>query len=341
MPLSHRPKTVFAFACAVLLLASAPAWAGEAENGGAFLLQWDNDKVVDTDRHYTNGVRMAYSFDTPRGQWKTTASRLAELAWFSDAGALRTGWSFGQDMYTPENVDTYTPDPLDRPYAGWAYGGFTVQKDTAQIQDTLELNVGVIGPAAYAGQAQNAFHRLINVSVSRGWRSQIHNEVGLLATRIRKLRSQPMAIFGTDFLQADIIGHGTAQLGNVRSALGAGATVRLGGNLKEDFGPVYGTFALPQKRPDALSYSFFAGAEARAVARDVFLDGNTFKNSPDVKKNPYVVEARLGFTIHHPLPRQWGVNGLRTTVSMVHRTREFKTQDKADHYGSLQLTANF
>ena len=77
------------------------------------------------------------------------------------------------------------------------------------------------------------------------------------------------------------------------------------------------------------------------MARDVFLDGNTFKNSPSVKKNPYVMEARMGFTAHYPLPRQWWVNGLRVTVSMVHRTREFKTQDKADRYGSFQLTTNF
>lgn len=325
------------------LFGPAQAWAGggvcpettqKNKDDGAFLFQLDNDKVVDTDRHYTNGVRIAYSANEPTGQWKTTGETLAGYTLFTNRCALRVGWTLGQDMYTPEDVDTYTPDPLDRPYAGWTYAGFSVQNETPSAQDTLELNVGMIGPAARAGQMQNAIHRLINVSVSHGWRSQIHNEAGILATRTYKQRSEPYDPFGLEWLSGDIIGHGTAQLGNVRTGAAVGATVRLGGNLGEDFGPVYGTFALPHKRPKKLTYSVFAGAEARAVAWDVFLDGNTFKDSPDVKKNPYILEGRTGFAVHWP-------QGIRLSVNMVQRTREFKTQDKADRYGSFQLTFNY
>lgn len=346
MPASRPTSPIRLYPLLVVLCAvAAPssAFAGDAQrrDTGAFLFQWDNDKVVDTDRHYTNGMRIAYSFDTPTGQWKTTGAKLADWAWFSDASALRAGWSLGQDMYTPEDVDTYTPDPLDRPYAGWTYLGFSVQNETADAQDTLEIDVGAIGPAARAGQLQNAFHRLINVSVSRGWRSQIGNEPGLLATRTYKLRADAKPVFGLNALQADVIGHGAAQLGNVRTAAALGATMRVGGNLKEDFGPVYGTFALPSARPSKLTYSLFAGAEARAVARDIFLDGNTFKNSAHVKKNPYVLEGRIGIAAHTPLPPGWWASGVRLSVDMVHRTREFTTQDKADRYGSFQMTLNF
>lgn len=337
---AFRP-TIVRLALGLLFATHAATAARAADNSGAMLVQWDNDKVVDTDRHYTNGVRIAYSADTPTGQWKKTGTALAGWARFTDQSALRTGWAFGQDMYTPEDVDTYTPDPLDRPYAGWSYIGFTAQNETANAQDTLELDAGVIGPQARAGQAQNAFHRIINVSVSRGWRSQIHNEVGLLATRTYKRRSAAHHPFGMTWLETDVIGHGTAQLGNVRTGAAAGATVRVGENLKDDFGPIYGTFALPQKRPNALTYSFFVGAEARAVVQDVFLDGNTFKDSPDVKKNPYVAEGRVGATVHMPLAQNGWVTGLRASINMVHRTREFKTQDKADRYGSFQVTFNF
>lgn len=337
-----RPTSILKFClipvalCAIF--APVRALAGET---GAFLLQWDNDKVVDTDRHYTNGVRMAYTANVATGQSKTTGLTLAKFTRFTDTCNLRTGWALGQDMYTPEDVDAYIPDPMDRPYAGWSYVGFTLQNENGNEQDTLEIDAGMIGPAAHAGQAQNAFHRLINVSISRGWRSQIGDEIGLLATRTYKRRTVAEPVFELDGLEYDFIGHGTAQLGNVRTGAALGATARIGGNLGEDFGPVYGTFALPQKRPNALSYSFFVGAEARAVLWDTFLDGNAFKDSPDVKKEPFIAEARVGFTVHKPLPNNGWFSGVRASINMVHRTREFKTQNKADRYGSLQFTFNF
>ena len=344
MYLSRRPLARFAlvrFFWAALYALCGPAQAWAAQDGGAFLIQWDNDKVVDTDRHYTNGMRLAYSFDRPTGQWDTSGRALAGYTWFTDQSALRVGWAVGQDIYTPENVDAYIPDPLDRPYAGWSYIGLTVQNETAHAQDTMELDVGVIGPAAHAGQVQNGFHRLINVSVSRGWRSQIHNELALLATRTYKRRMDLVPVYGVDGLTTDVIPHATLQAGNVRTGAAVGATLRVGGNLQEDFGPVYGTFALPHKRPKNLTYSVFAGAEARAVLWDVFLDGNTFKDSPDVKKNPVVLEGRIGFAVHQPLADGWWFKGVRASINMVHRTREFKAQDKADRYGSLQVTLNF
>ena len=315
------------------------------------LLQIDNDKVVDTDRHYTNGMRFAYTPTPPPSQkptqLETTGSTLARLSQFADKNALRTGWALGQEMYTPEDVDVYVPNPNDRPYAGWTYLGITVQNDSklgaesgADLQETFELDLGMIGPSSKAAQLQNAFHRLINVSVSRGWRSQIHDEPGILATRITKVRSKAEHLAGPDWLKYDFISHGSAHLGNVKTAVSAGVTARLGFNLHEDFGPIYGTFAVPQKAPKNNSFALFFGFDARAVARDIFLDGNTFRKSADVKRNPFVAETRLGISTnyHGPITRNKNVH---FSIAMVNRTREFATQDKADRYGSLQATVNF
>jgi len=347
---SHFPFFALGFATLFGALAS-PAQAGD------LLLQIDNDKIVDTDRHYTNGMRIAYTptSDADFGnQFRETTQFMAEAMQFKSVEDLRTGWVAGQEMYTPENVDIYVPNPKDRPYAGWTYLGLTAQstdiKDISAAQalntgydrqDTFELDVGMIGPNSKAAQLQNAVHRVINVSVSRGWRSQIHNELGILATRIIKLRTRQHPLFDTNWLQSDAIFHTTAHLGNVKTALAMGGTFRLGGNLREDFGPVYGTFALPHKAPKDRTWSAFAGFEARGVARDIFLDGNSFRNSLDVKKNPFVFETRLGLTSHFPVKPVWGVKALRLSLNMVQRTREFKTQDKADRYGSLQITVNF
>lgn len=323
-------------AAAALLVCSAGA-----AHAGDFLFQLDNDKVVDTDRHYTNGVRIAYTMDAPFARVTDASQALTNMLWFQDGGKLRTGWVLGQDMYTPEDVDAYVPDPTDRPYAGWLYGGLSGQQDDGYRQDTYELNVGIIGPSAKAGQTQNSIHRAINVSVSRGWRSQIGHEIGVQATRMLKLRTQPSGIWGLDDTKYDFIGHGTAQLGNVRTGAALGGTVRLGGNLAEDFGPVYGIFALPHKRAKCFTWSVFLGGEARAVARDIFLDGNSFRNSPDVKKEPYVFEGRTGFAVQTPFDGKYWVTGARFSVNMVQRSREFQAQNKADRYGSVQLSLNF
>lgn len=335
----------FCFTSAVMAIAT-PAMADDV------LFQLDNDKVVDTDRHYTNGVRFAYT-PTPNrkqpSQLQLTGKTLARFAYFKEPHHLRTGWSFGQEMYTPADVDTYTPDPKDRPYAGWTYFGITMQDNTPASrlstgffanldrQDTMELDIGWIGPKSKAGQTQNAIHRMLNVPVSHGWRSQIKDELGLLGTRTIKLRTKQKNILG---FQGDAIVHSTAHLGNVKTSISGGMTYRFGENLKEDFGPIYGTFAVPEKAPNRLTWSTFFGFEGRAVARDIFLDGNTFKNSTNVKKNPLVLETRLGITSHIPLDSIY-IKGVRLSLSMVNRTREFKGQDKSDRYGSMQASFNF
>ncbi|PCI37214.1 MAG: hypothetical protein COB46_13795 [Rhodospirillaceae bacterium] len=336
-----------------LLAFCLTSWLGTSSAmADAVLFQLDNDKVVDTDRHYTNGVRFAYTptpdKDKP-SQLQITGQALARFAYFKEPHQLRTGWSFGQEMYTPEDVETYTPDPTDRPYAGWTYFGITMQNNIPAStlatgffagldrQDTMELDIGWIGPKAKAGQVQNSIHRMLNVPVSHGWRSQIKDELGLLGTRTIKLRTKQTDLFG---FKGDSIIHTTAHLGNVKTSLSGGMTIRFGGNLKEDFGPVYGTFAVPQKAPKHLTWSTFLGFEGKAVARDIFLDGNTFKDGPDVKKKPLVLEARLGISSHIPFNNIY-IKGVRLSLSMVNRTREFKAQDKSDRYGSVQASFNF
>jgi len=323
-----------------------PAQAGD------FLFQWDNDKVADTDRHYTNGMRIGYVPDQPAEQLIGLTDFLMDTVGdggFSNPspGAYRPGWVLGQDMYTPEDVDAAVPDPRDRPYAGWTYFGASLQGEsktgTAGLdqQDTLELDLGIIGPQARAGETQNAFHRLINVSQSQGWPYQIDTEPGILLTRTIKVRSPKWSPFGESQPGFDAIPHVTGQLGNVKTSAATGVTIRFGGNLDQDFGPIYGTFALPQKTPDAFTWSLFAGVEARFVARDIFLDGNTFGGGPSVKRNPLVMESRGGVMVHVPIPDGWGIEGVRIDLSHVLRSREFSTQDKSDRYGSFKLTLNF
>ncbi len=69
---------------------------------------------------------------------------------------------------------------------------------------------------------------------------------------------------------------------------------------------------------------------ARLVARDVFLDGNTWVDSPSVDKWPLVGEGTAGLAL------RWF--GLRLAYTYVWRSEEFHGQDGHTEFGSLNLT---
>ena len=77
----------------------------------------------------------------------------------------------------------------------------------------------------------------------------------------------------------------------------------------------------------------FASAEGRAIARNIFLDGNTFRDSLSVDKRPFVADFQLGAVLHF--------DNLELTYTYVARTEEFETQGSAQQFGSVGITYRF
>jgi hypothetical protein len=70
------------------------------------------------------------------------------------------------------------------------------------------------------------------------------------------------------------------------------------------------------------------------VARDIFLDGNTFRDSPGVDKRPFVADLSYGAGI---IAGRW-----QLTFTQVYRTREFEAQlHKYNEFGSLTISCAF
>jgi len=69
---------------------------------------------------------------------------------------------------------------MDRPYAGWNYGGFSITrlKGLSTISH-LEAEVGVVGKISGKGQIQSWWHGRVGFPEPHGWNSQISNEVVL------------------------------------------------------------------------------------------------------------------------------------------------------------------
>jgi hypothetical protein len=77
----------------------------------------------------------------------------------------------------------------------------------------------------------------------------------------------------------------------------------------------------------------FAGIEGRAVARNIFLDGNTFRGSRSVDKKHLVGDLQFGFVL------DW--SDVRLGYTHVLRSREFQAQESVDGFGSLSLSVKY
>ncbi|OYU14512.1 MAG: hypothetical protein CFE37_10470 [Alphaproteobacteria bacterium PA4] len=322
---------------ALLLLPVTAAQAAD-DSRGVLSFTVENDAVGDTDEGYTNGLRAAWT--SPAGKrpfW--AAIGLEKLPLLPRDATLRYETSLGQSMFTPQDIDRLRADPRDRPYAGFTYVGLGViaiaPPRTSGLQriDQLQLTLGIIGPASLAGDTQITWHRWFGFNRPNGWDAQLRNEPALNLSYRQSLRLPPARIAGLD---ADLTPHWGFAIGNVYDYANAGATIRIGSNLPpQGVGriepSIAGSGAFNRSR--RVHLQAFAGVDARAIARNIFLDGNSFVSGPGVAKNAIVVDVEGGAVL------TW--RRVRLSYTQVFRSREFKNQPRPANFGSLGLAIGF
>ena len=328
--------------CRLLLTAALVAACSVAANAtnnvdersGTLSLVYENDTFYNRDSHYTNGVRISWvPGSTERPQWALDLARV--VPWFPREGRVLHGFSFGQNMYTPSDITLENPPVGERPYAGWLYGNAGVGVETGLQLDQVVLTAGVVGPASLGEQTQKAVHRLVNSDDPKGWDHQLRNEPGLILAWQRYWR----ALVATTLVgnQFDITPHIGATVGNIHTYGNAGITLRYGDNLPLDYGPpriqpgLSGTSSFVP-RP-GIGWYAFAGVEGRAVARNLFLDGNSFRNGYSVEKRHFVGDLQFGAVL------VW--RNVRLSYTHVIRSREFHSQGESDDFGSLTVSLRF
>ena len=338
-----------ALACLWTVTAAADLRAEENGLGGTFTLQLENDKFVGTDRHYTHGTRLAWVWDDEARVPGWIGNLMERAYFFSTPKRKQLGLAVGQNIYTPEDTLSTGLIADDRPYAGWSYLGLSLhaEVDTPLFSrrltalDTVELNFGLVGPQSYAREAQNTIHRTIGTDEAQGWDHQLKNEPTINLTMARKWR---LPLYGGKaedrYLAWDALPHLGASAGNVLTNANAGFTLRFGHDLKRDYGPPQIQPNLPGRASfdtfedsDALGWYLFAGAEGRYVARNIFLDGNTFADSPSVTRIPWTADLRLGAVVTY--------GRVRIALVQALRTREFEGQRQDDRFGALTMTVRF
>src|SRR5262245_28625066 len=109
-------------------LLAGRARADQGWEGQIVSVTIENDAVVSSDRHYTQGSFLSYlSSDNTLPRWaEATLDVFPTLGY--EPGAKKWGFGVGQEIYTPEDLQTSVLQVDDRPYAGWLFGRFTLQR---------------------------------------------------------------------------------------------------------------------------------------------------------------------------------------------------------------------
>lgn len=298
------------------------------------------------DRHYLNGIKFSYTTEPMSGD----SIFNLPTRWLGDCTFLfhrqtgetdeRLAWTIlGQSIFTPENHLLSDPSLNDRPYAAWLYTGLNFIQDVDARQLTsLEFLTGIVGPWALGRQVQNNVHALFGEHLARGWNHQLSNEFGFTASWDRKWRFNHE--LGNRY-SWEIIPDAGITAGNVFTFAEAGFLLRWGRGLKADWGPdmicpgYSGTSYFCRGRADVnVGWNLFFGMQGRIVARNIFLDGNSFQNSRSVVKEPAVADLMAGVEV-------FSRRTIRFGFSIVVRTPEFRKQRGIDNFGSFNGTYVF
>ncbi len=336
---------LFAAPAVALFVEAAAAFPREAledtrkSPSGVFSLLVDNDLFAGTDRRYTNGAKAVWvtpelgrpgaPLKLPR--WLDYLSR--RLPPLPPARARRYLSVFlGQSIYTPDDINRTEVAAGERPYAGYTYFGLGFHARDADSMDTLELNLGLVGPHSLAGDTQRLWHKIFGFIPPRGWAHQLRDEPVLGIAYDHKEKA--LLVRRDSGFGEDVIVHAGASLSNAWTAGHFGIEARAGWNLPRDFGSAR---IQPGADSDSLFeergiYGFLA-AEGYAVLRDIFLDGNTFGGGPRVEKFPFRSEITAGFAVRF--------KRLKFSYGYIFGSRQFETEKRGHIYGNINISFTF
>ena len=267
------------------------------------------------DYEYTHGARVTWRNERI-GRRVGRLGRSCSST-MSDDGApcLRLRYEVGQKIFTPRR-DAAEPVAGERPYAGWLYGAAGIERSDRGGTRTVSVEVGVTGPPSLAEPVQTELHRLAGYRPPLGWRNQLRFEP---AAAVRYREERALLRFGE---RARVSGRLAPEWGAAAGTLWTGAHAGVGGRVGWGRG-------IDNGGSDARGAYLFGGARGEWVARNLFLDGNTFRGGPRVEKRPFVGEAEAGVGF------RWRRFELRYRT--VFRGREYRTQEEPHRYGSVDL----
>lgn len=307
-------------------------------------LIFENDDVFPlfaggpSDRFYTHGARVVFGkrvFDQGAELpalpvWARFAAR------HCSACSIYPTFSTGQELYTPQLIESPDPQPGEHPWAAWLYGAVGATVDTpGGGRHEYQLQLGVTGDLAGGEEVQDFWHEIINRPPAQGWDNQLGGDVGINAYyRFRNiwLRSAADSRVHWDFGPTV-----DAAFGTMRTHASFGGIARIGRHAGDALqAPIEGPVEPPlwPVQFDKVNIYGFLGTNVTAVGHNYFLEGSRFHDDPyTVEREEIVRELVLGVSARY---KGWAVS-----YTIHRRSEEFKRLigDSGRHsYGTLLIT---
>lgn len=341
-----RYTVFFLFTCAVTPIFAQQQITPDAENiTHWYQFTFENDAmsaINKSDDGYSNGI----GFNWGRSDYDDFSSigmpnwlrYISEWTYINQGDSKQYSIAYGisQSMYTPDELEESALIEDDRPYAGTLLWHSKIRSYANNRANSLGLFLGVAGPASLAEQSQTIIHKMIGATTPEGWDNQINNE---LVFRIEGEHIERFYdyTFSDDF-SFDASSYSEIGVGNLRSDIGTGLSMRIGNMLNqtyESINPVSSSImsGMSVNDNDKFYWQVFSSAYASYLFNDISLNGNTFSNSHsvDIIHEQLTVSIGTAFLYNH-----WGF------VFSVHRgNKQFEGQKNVSKYGSLTISYHY
>ena len=321
----------------VLMIFSSTLVFSETWNLNKFQFTMENDADFNTDYSYTHGGRISLLFSRENLNNDSITIPLLDP---QNKNHL-ISFAYANQMYVPYDRKSLEIVEDDRPYAGWSYIELGLHQNSSTQLDSLTLQLGIVGPSAGMEDLQNEIHKYLDAKHSHGWHNQLEDEISIQLNYMHKWRFKYQDIYG---LNSVLVPYSGVNLGNVSTKLSGGALYSIGWNIPNSFGVNSmneGSFAsipvdskIENSNVMSIYFNFLAGVNL--VAKDIFVDGNTFKDSHSVERYPANAYIGAGLSIR-----------LKSfTINYWHQnyTKDYRERGKYkpyQGYGSLLLEYNF
>ena len=337
-----RSAALMSIACHAFLNMTAYADDDEGilfpnrDPGRAWTLTVENDIFAGTDGGYTNGLGFSITHgpyesfgESPMPGWllplvdKTYIARLTERQ-------RAVAYTFAQSMHTPTDITVAQLQESEPPYAGLLGVRMLLYAFDKVHSDQVSLTLGVVGERSLAEPSQRIIHRVTGSETPMGWDNQLGNElvfqVGASHGRRVYATSPERAV------ESDLIVRGSAAVGTIQSSAALSAVFRVGNLL--DLSHATASL-LPDRQVNTLAFLSdsawyaFVGGEISQVVNDIFINGNTFKNSHSIPLEHIRSLVSAGVS--------WNIGKCAFTLVYA----EVEGGGETDPFGSFSITSQF
>ena len=300
--------------------------------------RFENDSFFRDDGLYSNGLIVAWGYDDvahlDNKALPDWLDYLAQKSYLTSLQDKHYGITYSVAHLLQTSIDISTSQLVeeDAPYLGLlAWQGKLTAYDQHSI-DRLSLTFGLVGPASGAEFVQKIVHKVIAAKEPQGWDNQLANEFVFQLQAERDWRVYDKEFESSEF---DLVMGVEAGFGNYRSDIGAGLGVRWGQGLHNNFSSalVFPIEKLNTAHNSANGWYLFANTSAFYVANDIFLDGNTFRNSHQVDLIHLQYGVSLGVMAN--------IYNWNFVYNLVQLSDQYHGQNESSRFGSFTISYLF